>query len=397
MNVLYIWDADYPWDIRVEKICEALKNEGHDVHIASRNLKKNEVYEEINGVKIHRIKSWRNDKLNYFMSFPLFFSPVWKVFLDKIINKHKVDIVIVRDLPMAIAGIWAGKRFGIPVIFDMAEDYVSMIRDIWKLRKYQGLNLIVRNPYLAKYVERYSFEHMDHVLVVIEDAVRVVTNGGGESNKVTIVSNTPRLSDFKDDLNFTSNNIDIINKHFSLIYTGGIQMGRGIHTVLDAIPDIVLEIPDFLFVIVGDGYAREKLKKMVTDKGLDEYVLWVGWVDHSELFSYIKACNIGIIPHLVTEHVETTIPNKIFDYMGCGIPVISSDATPMKTILDSEKCGITFKGGDSKDVVRAISELYKSTFDYGSNGKRAIKERYNWDKDVEKLLGVINKYKSNNH
>ena len=40
MNILYIWDADYPWDVRVEKICEALNNNGHEVHIASRNLKK---------------------------------------------------------------------------------------------------------------------------------------------------------------------------------------------------------------------------------------------------------------------------------------------------------------------------------------------------------------------
>ena len=390
MNILYIWDADYPWDIRVEKICRALKNNGHEVHIASRNLKRNAVYEDIDGIKIHRTHIWKSDRLNYFFSFPLFFSPVWKRFLDKIIQRDSVDLIIVRDLPMAIAGIWAGKRANIPVIFDMAEDYVSMVRDIWRLRKYQGFNLIVRNPYLAKYVERYSFKYADHILVVVEEAIDVVTRGGSDFNKVTIVSNTPQLEDFESAAYLQNDNIDLIKKHFSVIYTGGIQMGRGVQTVLDAIPQIILDIPDFLFVVIGDGYAAEKIKSIVAAKGLEKYVLWIGWVDHADVFSYIKACNVGLIPHFVTEHVETTIPNKIFDYMGCGVPVISSDAPPMKRILEKEQCGITFRGGDAEDLARAVVKIYKSNPSFGENGKKAVRRKYNWQEDEKKLLHLIN-------
>ena len=97
---------------------------------------------------------------------------------------------------MAIASIWSGKRFDIPVVFNMVEYYVSLVRDIWRLRKYQGFNLIVRNPYLAKYVERYSFKCADHILVVVEEAIEVVIKGGS-INKITIVSNTPELEDFE--------------------------------------------------------------------------------------------------------------------------------------------------------------------------------------------------------
>ena len=127
MNILYIWDADYPWDIRVEKICNSLKNNGHEVHIAARNLKRLAEYEDLKGLHIHRLKTWKNEKLNYAFSFPAFFSPIWKRFLDSIIRKSRIDLVIVRDLPMAIAGIWSGRRNKIPVILDMAEDYVSII------------------------------------------------------------------------------------------------------------------------------------------------------------------------------------------------------------------------------------------------------------------------------
>src|SRR5688500_5458658 len=149
MKILYIWDADYPWDVRVEKICHALMAGGHELHVAARNLKKRPVYENNAGLHVRRIKSWSNDRSNYFASFPLFCSPVWKRFLDSIIRVRGIELIVVRDLPMAIGGISAGRRAGIPVILDMAEDYVSMVRDIWHARKFQGLNLVVRNPYLA--------------------------------------------------------------------------------------------------------------------------------------------------------------------------------------------------------------------------------------------------------
>lgn len=389
VNILYIWDADYPWDVRVEKICESLKAKGHCVHIASRNLKKLPVKENLNGIIVHRLKAWRSSRLNYFLSFPFFFSPVWKRFLSDIIKTESIDIIIVRDLPMCIAGIWAGKRADIPVIFDMAEDYVAMISDIWKARKFHGLNLIIRNPYLAKFVERYAFKQADHILVVVDEAIEVVEKGGGDAAKVTIVSNTPELESFSKEQIVQNVNIDLIKSHSSLIYTGGVQMGRGIQFVIEAIPEIVRQLPDFLFVVVGDGYAREQLNKIIAEKSLDKYVLWVGWVEHSELYEYIKACSAGIIPHIVTDHVDTTIPNKIFDYMGCGIPVISSNSRPLQRIIDEEECGLIFESGNASELAKAVISTITISNDYGIKGLETIREKYNWQVEEKRLHSVL--------
>lgn len=391
MKILYIWDADYPWDVRVEKICKSLCASSNEVHIAARNLKKNVEYELNDGIYIHRLKSFKNQKVNYILSFPAFFSPIWKRFLDNIIIEHKIELVIVRDLPMAIAGIWAGKRRNIPVVFDMAEDYIAMIQDIWRAKKFSGLNLLVRNPYLAKYVERYTLKNIDHILVVIEEGIDVVVSRGGKKEKVTVVGNTPLLNSFtKNDFGM-NDELELIRKRFSAIYTGGIQMGRGLQVVLEALPVIVKEIPDFLFVIVGDGYATNYLKDLIKTKALQDYVCWVGWVSHENIYNYIKACKIGIIPHLVSNHVNSTIPNKIFDYMGCGLPVVASDAIPMKRILDEEKCGIAFLSGNKDDLASAIHKIYSSRFDYGCNGKIAVQEKYNWEEDEKRLLLALNR------
>lgn len=389
MNVLYIWDADYPWDVRVEKICNSLLKNGNKVHIAARNLKKSLEYEVVDDINIHRIKAWKNDRINYALSFPAFFSPIWKKFLDEIIIKCEINLIIVRDLPMAIAGIWAGKRNRIPVIFDMAEDYVAMIWDIWRKRKFKGFNLVVRNPYLAKYVEKYVFKNSDHILVVVEEAMNVIIKGGGDVEKATIVGNTPLIESFNDNETQLNDDLKRIKEHFSAIYTGGIQMGRGIQTVLDAIPEIVKKIPDFLFVVVGDGYATDQLKEFIKEKCLQDYVLWVGWVVHSQLHDFIKLSNIGLIPHFATDHTNTTIPNKIFDYMGCGLPVISTDAVPLERIMNDEKCGITFKSGNAEDLTMAILDIYNSTIEYGINGIEAVKYRFNWKEDEKRLFRVV--------
>ncbi len=389
MNILYIWDSDYPWDVRVEKICTTLSTNGHKVHIAARNLKKLPECEISNGIAIHRIKAYQNDRINYALSFPVFFSPIWSRFLDRVIIENAIDIIIVRDLPMAIAGIWAGKRHKIPMIFDMAEDYVAMIWDIWRARKFQGLNFFVRNPYLAKLVERYAFKHADHILVVVEEARDFVIKRSGQPGKITIVGNTPPLEAFIGTPPVSNDILDKIRCRFSVIYTGGIQMGRGIQVIFDAIPEIVKEIPEFLIVIVGDGYATPILKEKIRENNIQHYVLWVGWVDHKNIFDYIRACKIGIIPHFVTDHVNTTIPNKIFDYMGLGLPIIASEAIPMKRILEKEDCGFTFRSGDSMDLARVVKKAYQSDIEKGENGVNAVKRDYNWGEDTRRLLSVI--------
>jgi len=57
-NILYIWDSDYPWDVRAEKICQSLVRHGFESHIAARNLKKRPCYEKIDGIHVHRIRNW---------------------------------------------------------------------------------------------------------------------------------------------------------------------------------------------------------------------------------------------------------------------------------------------------------------------------------------------------
>jgi len=272
MNILYIWDADYPWDVRVEKICNSLHNAGNEVHIVARNVKKSPEEETIKGVHIHRLKPMQNDFINYALTFPFFLSPKWNRRIHKVIEKHHIDVVIVRDLPMAVAGVRAGDKYGLPVIFDMAEDYCAMLREIWKKRKFKGANLVVRNPYFAKWIEKYVIHRFEHIFVVVEEAGDLVKKMGVRAEKISVIGNTPVLRELRFSGSSVPPDIEILKARYSVIYTGGITPDRGLSVVIEAIPRVVKEIKDFLFVVVGRGFEVENLKRQVGKSGLEEYV-----------------------------------------------------------------------------------------------------------------------------
>ena len=77
MNILFLWDSDYPWDIRVEKICNTLIENGHEVHLVCRNKSRKSTEEIYQGISIHRIPCLPKylGKLNDTYTFPIFFSP----------------------------------------------------------------------------------------------------------------------------------------------------------------------------------------------------------------------------------------------------------------------------------------------------------------------------------
>jgi glycosyltransferase involved in cell wall biosynthesis len=83
------------------------------------------------------------------------------------------------------------------------------------------------------------------------------------------------------------------------------------------------------------------------------------------------------------------MPNKIYDFMGAGIPVVASDSKPMSRLLTSESCGATFRSGDPVDLSRAILQMHDEGPTMGRAGIKAVKDMYNWEKDKSQLLEVV--------
>ncbi len=392
MKILFCWDSEYPWDIRVEKVCHSLIKAGHTIHLVCRNqrdLPREELYK---GIRIHRIASLPKSfgLVNAAFTFPAFFSPVWLWRLQQVAHQEQCDLVIVRDLPMSPAALWVGRSCGIPVILDMAECYPEMLRCAWEFEGFRISNVFVRNPRLADSVERFVLRRVEHVFVMVEESRARLLAMGIPAETISIVSNTP------DQQRYPQSEPEPRDGELRVFYVGLLNPSRGVDTMLDAAKHLKSAQFSVRMQIVGSGKHAQALRRRADALKLQEQVEFSGWVENVRVPAMIAAADVGIVPHYACKHWNTTIPNKLFDYMAAGKPVIVSDASPTARIVHETGCGLVYPSHDARALADAIRQMRDPNLRrfLGQNGYSAVQRRYNWQNDEAVLIAIVNRYAS---
>jgi glycosyltransferase involved in cell wall biosynthesis len=141
--------------------------------------------------------------------------------------------------------------------------------------------------------------------------------------------------------------------------------------------------------IVGKGRDSQLFQDRAREHGLtEEAVSFLGYVDRETALRAVQEADIGVLPHHVNEQWNTSIPNKLFDYMAESLPVLSSNPKPFERITRATGAGEVFQGGDAGSLAEAIRRLATPEVRerYGAAGRRAFLERYNWEYDTGVML-----------
>jgi glycosyltransferase involved in cell wall biosynthesis len=177
----------------------------------------------------------------------------------------------------------------------------------------------------------------------------------------------------------------------TVAYLGLLEAPRGLGTAIQAMREVRRRMPGARLVVIGSGRDADTFREEARLAGVADAVDFLGWLDYPEALRRLQTCDVGLVPHHATTSWQTTIPNKLFDYMSLGKPVIVSDARPTKRIVTEEGCGLVFPDRD----VRALAEAMVAMGDpalrdaCGRRGQQAIAARYNWETDERRLLGAI--------
>jgi glycosyltransferase involved in cell wall biosynthesis len=386
VRLLYVWDSEYPWDVRTEKVCQALVAGGHHVVITARNLKAQARTEDRPEGTVERLPAGPILARRW-ASFPAFFNPLWLRHLVTVIRKHQIDLIIVRDLPLAPTALLAA-RSDLPVVLDMAENYPAMMRDVWTDRRQRPLDFLVRNPALVAAIERFVVRRVAHVLTVVEESSQRLVALGVPQNRVTVVSNTPPRS------RVTAPKPRAPDEPIRMIYLGLMERHRGIACVLEAAAILKQAGVAFHLDLVGDGRDLDELRQTAGALLLTSaQVTFHGRLPHSEAIGLVSRAHVGLVPHEARESWNTTIPNKLFDYMAAGLAVITSDAVPAARVVRETGAGLVFRSGDSRELAEGMrSCLDPIVWDqYRRAGQAAIPARYNWESDTLSLLEVVSR------
>jgi glycosyltransferase involved in cell wall biosynthesis len=150
-------------------------------------------------------------------------------------------------------------------------------------------------------------------------------------------------------------------------------------------------LPGARLVVIGSGRDEMRLHAHVRRAGVADVVEFRGWVPYAEALGWLASCDVGLVPHHATASWQTTIPNKLFDYMSLGKPVIVSSARPTERIVQESRSGLVFRDRDPGSLADAIVALGDPEVRdaCGQRGRQAIRDRYNWETDERRLLGAI--------
>jgi glycosyltransferase involved in cell wall biosynthesis len=391
-SIVYLWDADYPWDVRVEKVCASCTQAGYDVHIVARNRAWRPLEERLPVGTVHRMRPWRwaGRRADGLLSFPAFMSPRWLRHLSEVVRRVRPSVIVVRDLPLCPTAIWIGKRYGVPVVLDMAENYPAMMRKNFEAGRHRLIDYLVRNPAMVSAVERYCLPRLDRIIVVVEENAARLERLGVAPDRISLVSNTPPASLIE---GRPARRGGDTGGPITLVYVGILEVPRGLSEVLQALRLLRGSSPPVRAVIIGQGRDASILESEAAVLGLTTgEVTFAGHLpSRDDVRAAVRDADIGLIPHRANEAWNTTIPNKLFDYMAAELPVITSDAIPFARIVQETGSGVVFKSRDPESLAAAIRTLFDGGLRraYGAAGLSAVRSRYNWEYDSRALLEAL--------
>jgi glycosyltransferase involved in cell wall biosynthesis len=379
-RILMVLDHSFPEDVRVENEARTLIEAGFAVSLLAIGPDVRPEMEDYRGIQIFRNKlpaALRN-KLRGLAGTIQAYSLYLEHRIRGLHRTHPFDAIHVHDLYLFGGGLRAARRLRLPVVGDLHENWVEALRGYEWSNRFPARLLISYRKW--ERLEKRWTQEVDRLVVVIEEAAeRNVTNGVAE-DRLVLVPNTLAIDHFESlsaGARYDRSDDGLIH----LTYAGGIDRHRGLQTVVDAMPAIIKANPAVRLQLAGDGRTRNALESRCGELGLGDYVVFHGWQPLEEVKSLIESADICLIPHLRTPHTDATIPHKLFQYMYCSRPVLTSDCRPLARIVRETGCGSVFEAGNSASLAAQAIDLLARPDDWsalGKKGREAVIRKYNW-------------------
>lgn len=393
-------NKDFPPDIRVEKEARALRDAGYSIFILCASKGQLPLEDDWEGCKVIRMPPIPGifRKINWLFRSTTFHDLQLGRNLPAVIQKNSIELLHVHDLLMLGTALSGAKKWQLPVIADLHENYPAALRYYSTGRSIADLiKWVLYKPSRWQAYEKRSALIADHILVVVDEAKKRLISEGIPGDKVTVIENTEDIDYF---LSIPLDNelIEHYKGDFVLSYIGGFGgRHRGLDTVIEAMPQILEHVPNARLLLVGDGTIKPVLQQMVAKRSLENKVSFISWQPFEKVPSYITLSDVCLVPHHSNPHTEATSPHKLFQYMLLRKPVVVSSCKPLKRVVEETGSGLVFQAGDANSLAQTIIQLQDPLLRHslGEAGRQAVIDKYNWRNTSQKLIQVYHQTTSN--
>lgn len=295
---------------------------------------------------------------------------VWQVFQEA--KKRDADVYHFHDpelIPVALLLRSRGKR----VIYDIHEDYPKDILSKSYLPRWSRQFI----AWLAERVETTTCRHFSALVAVVPS---IAARFQAINSRIVIIYNYPYSEELigEDSSSWES-------RKQAIAYVGTITPQRGIAEMVRAMTLLPHSVEATL-ELAGDE-VPEEVKKMPGWSLVNHH----GALDQLSTYKLLRQVRAGVIcEHPISSFVES-MPVKVFEYMGAGLPVIASNFPFWRKMLDGVECSLFVDPLNVQEIAQAIEYLLTHPVEaerMGRNGQAAVLSRFNWNTEAEKLVDL---------
>ena len=356
---------DLVTDNRVNRSCGVLKSLGFNVALVGRKLKHSGEISRPYECKRFRMLFKKGVLFYAFYNFRLFFYLLF----------HRVDLLYSNDLDTLLPNYLVSKIKRIPLIYDSHE----LFTEVPELQ-----NAPFKKAVWTK-IEKHIVPKLSYCITVNDSIAKIF-----EANyqvKFTSIRNVPEQASANIMREISLENIP--KDAFTVIIQGsGLNIDRGLEEAIEA----VLLLENVHLLIVGGGDVIPIAKQMVKNLELENKVHFYGKRPYNELMKFTAYANCGLaIDKATNKNHQFALPNKVFDYIQAGTPIICMDLIEIKSLVLKYDIGIVIKEVVPSEIARAIRTLQQNQpllNSYKVNCKKAA-EIEHWGNEKAKLEEII--------
>jgi glycosyltransferase involved in cell wall biosynthesis len=303
------------------------------------------------------------------------------------VKREPADVYHCHDLPTLPVGDAAKRRMGGKLVYDSHELFTQ-------LHYAHGVRRLT-----FRALERHLVRRVDAVVTVNEFIAEWLSKRYGIALPV-VVRNCPPLAAQSHEQRSGSlrKTLGLDDTVPIILHVGMFGRSRGSEKLILATPFV--EHGVVVFLGWGAGGEEADLRELVRRKGLSERVLFARPVEPDKVVAHISSAQVGVIPflNLSLNHYYVT-PNKLWECMSAGLPVVGSNFPGLKAIVEGCRMGCTCDPEYPRDIADAINYVLSDTSRYTQMKKNALEAAriFSWENESAKLLEIYGRLSQRGH
>jgi glycosyltransferase involved in cell wall biosynthesis len=367
--------------VHIEEMIHALRAQGHEIIIVAPPSAETESFGADAGA-VALLKRWLPKWFYELME--LGYSLIAYRRMVKAIRDHKPDCIYERYNLFLPAGIWAARRYKLPLLLEVNAPILE------ERSRYDGLTLTG----LARWSQAYAWREADMVLPVTQVLGDIVKSYGVDPKRIVVIPNGINGERFEraPDVEAAKRALGLDGR-LVLGFTGFVRDWHGLDKVLDL---IAADPPGSLrhLLVVGDGPARAGLERQARELGIEQRVTFTGIVGRDDVARHVAAFDIALQPAVVAY----ASPLKLFEYLALGKAIVGPAQPNIEEILRQDHNAVLFDPADPDGLAQAVSRLCENAAlrsQVAENAQRTIDDmQLTWAANARKVVGLFGALRS---